>query len=94
MPEEGVTLSHKERLLSKEEIIRLAKLFVQEGITKIRLTGGEPLVRSDLVELIGNTIFKDSCLLLGLIFLSEGGHGSKVGGCTKMLTLQKGVYEK
>ena len=54
MPEEGVPLTQKERLLTTEEIITLAALFVKEGVTKIRLTGGEPLVRADLVDLIGN----------------------------------------
>lgn len=53
MPEEGIQLSPKDELLSSEEIVRLAKLFVQEGVTKIRLTGGEPLVRKDIVELCG-----------------------------------------
>lgn len=53
MPEEGVSLTEKERLLSTHEIVTLAKLFVKEGVTKIRLTGGEPLVRADIVDLIG-----------------------------------------
>ncbi len=52
MPEDGVTLTPKQKLLSTEEIIKLSRLFVKEGITKIRLTGGEPLVRRDLIELI------------------------------------------
>ena len=54
MPEEGVPLTQKERLLTTEEITTLAALFVKEGVTKIRLTGGEPLVRADLVDLVGN----------------------------------------
>ena len=53
MPEEGVSLTQKEKLLSTQEIITLATLFVNEGVTKIRLTGGEPLVRADLTDLIG-----------------------------------------
>ena len=44
-------LSHSE-LLSFEEITRLARLFVAHGVEKIRLTGGEPLLRKDLTRLI------------------------------------------
>ena len=40
-------------LLSDDEIIRLAEMFVKQGVTKIRLTGGEPTVRKGVVELVG-----------------------------------------
>lgn len=53
MPAEGVDLSPKDDILTTPEIIRLARLFVQEGVTKIRLTGGEPTVRKDINELVG-----------------------------------------
>ena len=53
MPEDGVELTQNSELLTTEEIITLAKLFVKEGVNKIRLTGGEPLVRKDIVELCG-----------------------------------------
>lgn len=53
MPAEGVVLSKKDNLLTTAEIIKLSQLFVAEGITKIRLTGGEPTVRSDLLEIVG-----------------------------------------
>jgi molybdenum cofactor biosynthesis enzyme MoaA len=52
MPEEGVQLSQESKLLKKDEILHLAKLFVSQGVTKIRLTGGEPTVRPDIVELV------------------------------------------
>jgi cyclic pyranopterin phosphate synthase len=52
MPSEGVTLSPASHLLSTPEILELARLFVSEGVTKIRLTGGEPTVRRDFVELV------------------------------------------
>ncbi|ORE22234.1 molybdenum cofactor synthesis 1, isoform CRA_a [Rhizopus microsporus] len=52
MPEEGVPLTPNAQLLTKEEILHLARLFVEQGVTKIRLTGGEPTVRSDIVELV------------------------------------------
>jgi len=42
----------KQELLSYEEIVRLAKLFVTLGVKKIRLTGGEPLLRKDLHKLV------------------------------------------
>ncbi|HMS60148.1 MAG TPA: radical SAM protein, partial [Tepidiformaceae bacterium] len=42
----------RDELLSYEEITRLARIFVSQGIEKIRLTGGDPLVRRDLPALI------------------------------------------
>ncbi|XP_057285981.1 molybdenum cofactor biosynthesis protein 1 isoform X1 [Pezoporus wallicus] len=53
MPEEGVQLTPKSDLLTTQEIITLAKLFVKEGVEKIRLTGGEPLIRPDVVDIVG-----------------------------------------
>lgn len=47
MPKEGIALSPKSEIMTYEEIFSIAKTFVKHGITKIRLTGGEPLVRKD-----------------------------------------------
>jgi cyclic pyranopterin phosphate synthase len=47
MPEEGVQLSPKSHIMTYEEIYEIAKTFVKNGVTKIRLTGGEPLIRKD-----------------------------------------------
>lgn len=52
MPDEGVKLTPRGQLLSTAEILTLARLFVQEGVDKIRLTGGEPLIRPDVVDII------------------------------------------
>ncbi|XP_070442145.1 molybdenum cofactor biosynthesis protein 1 isoform X5 [Equus przewalskii] len=52
MPEEGVPLTPKAKLLTTEEILTLARLFVKEGVDKIRLTGGEPLIRPDVVDIV------------------------------------------
>jgi len=52
MPEEGVKLSPKASLLSADEIIAIAQIFVELGITRIRLTGGEPLVRKDVGDIM------------------------------------------
>jgi GTP 3',8-cyclase / cyclic pyranopterin monophosphate synthase len=54
MPAEGVPLSPKQHLLTTEEIVYLAKLFVEQGVRKIRLTGGEPTIRKDLVDIIAS----------------------------------------
>jgi GTP 3',8-cyclase len=52
MPEEGVKYEKREEILSFEEIERVARIAAGEGVTKIRVTGGEPLVRRDLPVLI------------------------------------------
>jgi len=44
---------NRSQILTFEEIARLARVFVSHGVKKIRLTGGEPLVRKDFPELIG-----------------------------------------
>ncbi|KAI0639936.1 molybdenum cofactor biosynthesis prote [Trametes polyzona] len=53
MPSEGVELSPPDHILSDDEVIRLATLFVKSGVTKIRLTGGEPMVRKGIVDIVG-----------------------------------------
>ncbi|RJE17449.1 Molybdenum cofactor biosynthesis protein [Aspergillus sclerotialis] len=52
MPEEGIQLSPPARLLTSPEIVYLSALFVSQGVDKIRLTGGEPTVRKDIVPLM------------------------------------------
>jgi cyclic pyranopterin phosphate synthase len=47
MPAEGIPLSPKSHIMNFDEIYTIAKTFVDHGVTKIRLTGGEPLVRRD-----------------------------------------------
>lgn len=52
MPEEGIQYLPKKALLTFEEIERLIHIMASQGISKIRLTGGEPFVRTDLMQLI------------------------------------------
>lgn len=52
MPEEGIRYLPKKELLTYEEIQRLISLLATMGISKVRLTGGEPFVRTDLMKLI------------------------------------------
>lgn len=52
MPAEGVTLSPRSELLTRTELLRLTRVFAALGIDKLRLTGGEPTVRADLVDIV------------------------------------------
>lgn len=50
--DEDMTFLPRDQVLSAEELEQVAAAFVRQGVTKIRLTGGEPLVRPDLVEIV------------------------------------------
>jgi len=52
MPEEDYEFTPHSRLMQPSEIESLAKIFVENGVNKIRLTGGEPLVRKDAADII------------------------------------------
>lgn len=52
MPEEGINFVKNDRLLTIEELQKVGALLVEQGIDKIRITGGEPFVRKDLMELL------------------------------------------
>jgi cyclic pyranopterin phosphate synthase len=53
MPEEGVELLPREHVLSFEELEQLVRVFAGLGVRRIRLTGGEPTVRKNMVDLVG-----------------------------------------
>ncbi len=77
MPAEGVPLKPREEILTYEEILRIARLLIGEGIRKIRLTGGEPLVRKEAVELISGL---DAMRPLGLETLAMTTNGLLLSG--------------
>lgn len=52
MPQQGITFVQRDDLLSYEEIVRLLKIFKELNVTKLRITGGEPLVRKDLLPFL------------------------------------------
>lgn len=52
MPEDGIKYLPKKDLLTFDEIIRIVSIMAGMGISKVRLTGGEPFVRTDLMDLI------------------------------------------
>ena len=54
MPEKGIRFLPKDQLLTYEELIRISRLFVELGVDKIRITGGEPFARKDLIDFLAN----------------------------------------
>ncbi len=54
MPEEGIALTPHGEILTYEEMWRIVRVFASEGISKIRLTGGEPLVRKGIVGFLSS----------------------------------------
>ncbi len=56
MPKDGIPLRDKSHFMTAEEVIKMAETFTQLGINKIRLTGGEPLIRKgahDIIHALG-----------------------------------------
>lgn len=75
MPEEGVAIKKRSAILSYEEIYDFVKVATGLGISKIRITGGEPLVRQDVCRLIkmlsGIPGIKDLALTTNGILMSK-----------------------
>ncbi|SVD72861.1 uncharacterized protein METZ01_LOCUS425715, partial [marine metagenome] len=70
---EKMTFLPKKEILSLEEIERLCVNFIDLGINKIRLTGGEPLVRKDIIKLISQLNLKKKNTSLKEITLTTNG---------------------
>lgn len=66
VPKDGPILSPQKDLLGDDEILRLARLFVSLGIEKIRLTGGDPLVRPGIIGLAEKLAMIDGLTTLAL----------------------------
>ncbi|AWK06882.1 GTP 3',8-cyclase MoaA [Flavobacterium crocinum] len=64
MPADGIALSPKASLMTAEEIFAIAQTFAQNGVDKIRLTGGEPLLRKDFPEIVSKLSTLDISLSL------------------------------
>jgi len=52
MPEHGLNWLHREELMRYEEMLRLSSMLVRSGVSKIRITGGEPFVRKDMMKFL------------------------------------------
>lgn len=73
-------LENRTKEMKTDEIVRIAKIAVDLGISRIKLTGGEPLVRSDIVEVV-----KGVSALRGLIDLSMTTNGTLLAPLAKQL---------
>lgn len=76
MPEEGLDLTKEEDLLKLEDFDRLIRIFGNMGIKKVRLTGGEPTVSKDCLEMIrlirkNKSIEKIAITTNGLVFKNK-----------------------
>jgi cyclic pyranopterin phosphate synthase len=75
MPEEEYVWLPRETLLTFKEIVFLTDLFSEQGVDRIRITGGEPLLRKDLASLIGmlqkNTRIQDIAMTTNGVLLAE-----------------------
>ncbi|MBI1911600.1 MAG: GTP 3',8-cyclase MoaA [Deltaproteobacteria bacterium] len=52
MPPEGIDLADSQNILRYEELLRIARIAIGHGVSKIRITGGEPLVRKGILEFL------------------------------------------
>ena len=88
MPEEGIPLIPHEEILTYEEILRIVRVFATEGISKVRLTGGEPLVRKGIVDFISRLSqieeIKDLSLTTNGILLKEFAQDLKKAGLKRI----------
>src|SRR5262245_11599206 len=99
---EDYQFAPKADVLTYEEIVRLAGLFVQAGVEKIRLTGGEPLLRRDITELIKQLApisgLKDLTLTTNGWFLAEQAAALKQAGLKRITvsvdSLDEAIFAK
>jgi cyclic pyranopterin phosphate synthase len=88
MPQDEYEWIDKKEILSFEEIARLARLFIRAGVEKIRLTGGEPLVRRDVESLVAELSrlegLKDLCLTTNGSLLAEKAAALKAAGLRRI----------
>lgn len=88
MPEHDPEFMPKERLLTFEEIERVVRVGTTQGIDRVRLTGGEPLVRRELHKLVAAIVrlpgIKDVGLTTNGIFLAEQAAELRAAGLTRL----------
>ncbi|MDO5048115.1 MAG: GTP 3',8-cyclase MoaA [Anaerococcus sp.] len=88
MPDEGIQKIDKDQILSLEEIYYIAHIFIEEGVRKIRLSGGEPLVRPGLLHLVKSlgkiTKLKDLAMTTNGSLLKENARSLRAFGLKRV----------
>ncbi|MBO9606590.1 MAG: GTP 3',8-cyclase MoaA [Paenibacillaceae bacterium] len=88
MPEEGMTFEPDEKLLRFEEIAEVVRVLAGLGVRKLRLTGGEPMVRRDLEKLVAMLAaipgIEDIALTTNGIFLAPKAEQLRAAGLTRV----------
>jgi cyclic pyranopterin phosphate synthase len=88
MPDENVRFRPRSEILTFEEIERFARVVAEMGVNKLRLTGGEPLVRADLPRLVARLAeipgIHDIALTTNGILLEEHAQALKDAGLTRV----------
>ncbi|CAL7962162.1 GTP 3',8-cyclase [Gammaproteobacteria bacterium] len=89
MPQEGIQLKKHQEIISSEEIFHVVKIAVEDcGFTKIRLTGGEPLLRHGIVDLVkmlaGITGIEDLAMTTNGILLEKFAADLKHAGLNRV----------
>src|SRR5258706_15273778 len=88
MPEDDVKYMPREEILSFEEIERFASVAVSLGVTKLRITGGEPLVRKDLPVLVRQLVeipgVKDIALTTNGVLLARHAEALHAAGLPRL----------
>jgi cyclic pyranopterin phosphate synthase len=88
MPQEGIKLKRHEDILSYEEIEEIVKVAVRLGFYKFRLTGGEPLVRSEIIDLVGKLACIEGAKTLAMttngLLLPQYAEDLKKAGLTRL----------
>ena len=86
MPEEGINFVKRAELLTANEIQRILEVLSKIGIRKVRFTGGEPLLRDDIIEILTNTVKIDTIQSVHMttngILLEQMAQDEKIQKCT------------
>jgi cyclic pyranopterin phosphate synthase len=88
MPETGIPLISHFDILTYEEMLRIVRVFAAEGISKVRLTGGEPLVRKGIADFVSDLSriegIEDLSLTTNGVLLKELAQGLKKAGLRRV----------